>query len=383
MGWGWVKVMINRNERVRRMDRGRSLIFSAIALTVFVILFALMNPFQSKQPEFIALDPSDDDHPYYSRFEFDPSPAVINIGTQPLYAPTGIITEALARDSALSADLADLGITVKFFPFLKGSDLNYFIEQGDIDGGFGGDMPALAAIANLKSTAVLLAQHGFTAVVSAEAVYGSELRGKSIGYAPGSNAHHGLLVALDGAGLSIDDVNPIPMDSKDMQHAMTEGLIDAFATWDPFIGNAILENPDWNILSRSFSSGYFYLSDDLISRHPAAASALVAAGLRAIKLARSGSENGHVLASWNAESASEFYGDEFQLTADDIWRISSEDLMGSSIDPILDGRQYELLRQLASEYEFLIENGYIDSPAPWDDVSKKFDSDVSDDARSQ
>lgn len=345
----------------------------SVGIAVLLAVFTFLK-FQDPPPEVVALNPSDADHPYYDQFEFDSSPTVINIGTQPLYSPTGLIAEAIARDPSLTAELAEMNITVNFFPFLKGSDLNYFIRQGHIDGGFGGDMPTLAAVSDLDFTAVLLTQHGFTSVVSRVAVYGRDLRGKSIGYAEGSNAHHGLLTALKGAGVSITDVNLIAMDSINMQDAMSEGQIDAFAAWEPFTGQALLDNPDWNVVSRSFSSGYFYLSDELIRSQPMAATALTNAVFRAVETAQNQPDTGKAFANWNAETVSEIYGDAFHITGDDIWNISSSDILGSQIDPILNGKQHELLKQLESEYEFLVERGYIDSPQSWDSVRDKFSS---------
>ena len=73
-------------------------------------------------------------HPIYSRYVFDNTEKVINIGVQPLYLPTGLISEAMERDTVLQKALQDFGVEVRYYPFLKGDDVNFFLQNKDLDG---------------------------------------------------------------------------------------------------------------------------------------------------------------------------------------------------------------------------------------------------------
>ena len=52
--------------------------------------------------------------PITPRYQFSQSKSVINIGTQPLYLPVGLITETMSRDKILQNQLAALGMKIRF-----------------------------------------------------------------------------------------------------------------------------------------------------------------------------------------------------------------------------------------------------------------------------
>ena len=95
------------------------LIFCVISLTSTTILKAV------KAEDYLAVTDLSK-HPVYSKYKFDNTDRVINIGVQPLYLPTGLITESMKRDHILSENLLTNGLKVRYYPFLKGSDGNYF-----------------------------------------------------------------------------------------------------------------------------------------------------------------------------------------------------------------------------------------------------------------
>ena len=59
-------------------------------------------------------------HPLYSTYKFNNTDKVINIGTQPLYMSTGLVSETMKRDLILKKALKERGFEIRFFPFLKG-----------------------------------------------------------------------------------------------------------------------------------------------------------------------------------------------------------------------------------------------------------------------
>ena len=68
-------------------------------------------------------------HPIYSKYQFNNTENTINIGIQPLWTPTGFITEALKRDDVLLNALSELGKKIQFFSFLKSDDVNFFLTR--------------------------------------------------------------------------------------------------------------------------------------------------------------------------------------------------------------------------------------------------------------
>ncbi len=54
----------------------------------------------------------------------------VYVGTQPLYAPAGLITESMRRDPVLKEELRKLGLGIKFCPFIKGHDVNMLSSEG-------------------------------------------------------------------------------------------------------------------------------------------------------------------------------------------------------------------------------------------------------------
>jgi hypothetical protein len=76
-------------------------------------------------------------HPIYTKYDFSNTEEVINLGTQPFFSPTGLITETMKRDNILHKALSESGIKARFFPFLNGNDVNLYLRRGDIDAGIG------------------------------------------------------------------------------------------------------------------------------------------------------------------------------------------------------------------------------------------------------
>ena len=97
-----------------------------------------------------ASPPNLSEHPIYRTYSFGSSDNVIDIGTQPLWVPTCLISEAMRHDNILRDALSERGLEVRFHAFLKGADINFFLERGDLEVAIGGDMPALVAAARPK-----------------------------------------------------------------------------------------------------------------------------------------------------------------------------------------------------------------------------------------
>lgn len=84
--------------------------------------------------------------------------------------------------------LAGEGLEIRFFPFFKGADVNFFLGRGDLEGGIGGDMPAITAAANFGVVVSSTAQQGFCSMVARKHMLTDELRGRRTGYSDTMNA---------------------------------------------------------------------------------------------------------------------------------------------------------------------------------------------------
>lgn len=356
------------SSRLFRSKLTLALIIGGTVLVVVILrLTGSASPPSPTQTDF-------QNHPIYSRYTFENGENVINIGTQPTLLPTGLITEAMKRDAVLKENLESLGMKIRFYPFLKGSDINHFLELGMLDAGFAGDMPAIIAAANLDATSIALVQLGFVSIVADRLYPTSELRGKKIGYAVGSNAHFALIKTLDLEGISQNEVKLVPLDVDQMPQALSDGAIDAFAAWDPFPSVAEVIDDDAVVIQRTLGSGYFYLSDSFIEKHPDVVRYLAASVTRSIRWAQRDRQNMQAAARWSLDAHASLVPVTAGLSVDTITELALHDIFGMKVDPIIPDLNRSL--NVLEEFFFLQRVGLLPQSAQWEDVRAKFDSET-------
>jgi len=275
---------------------------------VLIVLFALFLivvawPVFEKTPndDYHSPDITDNDltqHTIYSNYDFRVESRVVDIGVQPMWVPTCMITEVMKRDAILREELSSQGLEIRFHSFLKGADVNFFLDRGDLEVAIGGDMPALTAAAKSEAVVTSLIQHGFCSIVAKRHMLMSELRGMRIAYAFGSNAHYALLQALTSAGLTEEDVRMVSLDVNEMPTALEDGRIDAFSAWEPMPTIAITRHTGKAVIHRSITSGFMYFSYAFAERYPETVRQIVASELRAIDWLKQTAENGLEAADW-------------------------------------------------------------------------------------
>ncbi len=312
-------------------------------------------------------------HPIYSKYKFGDTDDTIDIGIQPLYLPTGIITEAIRRDNILRDSLSKLGLNLRLHPFLKGDDVNFFLRSGDLEGGIGGDMSALTAAGTLDVVIPALIQQGFCAVVAEHPMLIEELRGKRIGYAFGSNAHYALLNALALAELTESDVTLVPMDATDMPRALREGRINAFSAWEPTPTLALAADENAVVIHRSLSSGYLYFTRAFSEKHPEALREIVAAEIRALAWLHIDKANLLKAAAWDIAADEALAGDPTLLTAQRNAELAKVDILSFGAIPYIPETSLAPQGRLHREYEFLRALNKLPRSARWDKVRSSFD----------
>jgi sulfonate transport system substrate-binding protein len=153
-----------------------------------------------------------------------------------------------AKSLLSAAGLLDnLPYKIEWSTFTSGPPELEAASAGAIDiGAVGNTPPIFAAAANAKIS-VVSAQVGD---VSSDALLVpkdsplhdlSSLRDKTIAVAKGSSAHGVVLGVLTKAGLSVGDVHLSFLQPADAYAAFTQHRVDAWAIWDPYTSQALLE----------------------------------------------------------------------------------------------------------------------------------------------
>ncbi len=315
-----------------------------------------------------------DDHPLYKEYSFSSDDNIIDIGVQPLWIPTSILSEVMKRDAILADRLRALGVELVFHSFLKGNDVNHFLKKGDLDAGIGGDMPALRAVAD-GAVAVSLYQVGPVSIISRDVQEVVHLKGLRIGYALGSNAHFYLLNTLAKHGLDAGDVALVQMEVTQMPGALAAGKIDAFAAWEPTPAITLITYPDFKKTHQGRSYGFFYVSRKLFSEHPVIVRHLLASEVRALRWIRRSKNNIRTAAEWVRASAAAITDDAIPLSKEEMVDLALEDLPGVRIKnyPRISPRLLADDSPLMREFTFLQKLGFIENRADWYEVRNGFD----------
>ncbi|MGR3304089.1 MAG: NrtA/SsuA/CpmA family ABC transporter substrate-binding protein [Candidatus Scalindua sp.] len=320
--------------------------------------------------------PDFSNHLVYSNYKFNNTEDVVNLGVQPIYSPTGFISEAMKRDAVLNKELSRSGMKLRFYAFLKGDDVNCFLKQGDIDVGIGGDMPAITAAATLDIIIPTLIQQGFTSVIANRPMLIRELRGKKIGYAFGSNAHYALLKTLSSDGLNEAQVNLIPMEVTKMPEALQAGKIEAFSAWEPTSTITLIKYPNNVVIHRYLSSGYIYFVKTFSDRWPEVVRQIIAAEIRALRWMQSNRQNLLQASEWALQAGEDLTNHKLELSVEQYASLAESDILGLTSAPIIPQNDLRQNGPLHMEFEFLKNMGKIPASTNWDKVHDSFDLQV-------
>lgn len=343
---------------------------------VFGLIFVLLcvSTKTDADPGFTPPDLAD--HTIYSTYKFDNTDKVVNIGTQPLFVPIGLITETMKRDLILRDAFKARGVELHFFPFLKGYDLNFFLKRGDLDGGVGGDMPTLTIVNKMDIIVAARIQSGFLSIMTDQYMTINELRGKRIAFPYGSNAHYALLNILDFSGLDESQVDLIHMEVSDMIEALTKGKIDAFISWEPIPAMAAERDPDKVVIHRSLTSAYLYFDKYFCDTNSEISSLVLASEIRALKWMKYDRQNLLSASRWAIDAYNKLSIQPMNLTPEDIAKLAIEDIVGSAFPPVISKKELEDGSRLFYEFALLKKFGMISASSKWAKVLKSFDREM-------
>jgi sulfonate transport system substrate-binding protein len=137
--------------------------------------------------------------------------------------------------------LKDVPYKIEWKEFPAAAPLLEALGAGAIETGLVGDAPfTFAAAANVPIKAigaVRQTREGLAILVPRESPIRSfdDLRGKKIATGRGSIGHQLILAALEAKGWSPSDVQIVFLAPSDAKVAYTQGSVDAWSTWEPYV----------------------------------------------------------------------------------------------------------------------------------------------------
>src|SRR5690625_3307249 len=168
---------------------------------------------------------------------------VIRVGYQ-----KGNTLHILKESGFLDEAAAEEGYSIKWEMFTHGGTLMEGIYAGVIDFGHAADGPGIFAQASDKPFVYVGADapnpEGVGLMVRADSGISTieELKGKKIGALEGGNHHYSAILAIESAGLTVDDVEWVyPEDAAQGRALFETGEIDALSSYDPFFASAEVE----------------------------------------------------------------------------------------------------------------------------------------------
>jgi len=312
-------------------------------------------------------------HPVYSKYEFGKKENVIDFATQPLAVPIGVISEVIKRDQVLKSALRKKGMEIRFHPFLKGPDLNFFFRRGDIEAAIAGDMPVITLAATTDIIVAGLARQGVSSLVAEKAMLLGDLKGKRIGYPEGSTAHYGLLIALTYAGLKETDVKHVPMENSELSEALESGRIDAFSAFEPVPTASLSKNKEFVVIQKFLNASYFYLGRKFVERHPEEATQVVASFVRALRWMKADERNLVRAAVWTLEAGKGLKGSPPDWSVEQIAAIVRTDSLKLISDPFIPSGDLAQEGRMHKAFDFLKMKGKVPASTPWEKIRASMD----------
>ena len=166
---------------------------------------------------------------YFDQYGLSSASPAVDIGTQPLGYPSGVISAVMRHDRLMNEALAKLGTPLRSHSFRRGADMIPLLGDQRLEAGLLGDVPTILAASRGDVWIIGLVKQTSTSIVAKGEIQVRNLAGKRIGYVDTSSAHHTLLQGLRSAGLSEADVTLVPLPVDQMPEALEAGRVISVA----------------------------------------------------------------------------------------------------------------------------------------------------------
>jgi len=137
--------------------------------------------------------------------------------------------------------LKDVPYRIEWKEFPAAAPLLEALSAGAIETGLVGDAPfTFAAASNVPVKAIAAirqSQEGLAILAPEQSAIRSfeDLRGKKIATGRGSIGHQLILAALESKGWAVNDVQIVFLAPSDAKVAYSQGSVDAWSTWEPYV----------------------------------------------------------------------------------------------------------------------------------------------------
>ena len=242
----------------------------------FTVVFAVVFLTGAVSPSFAAGGAGRDDG------------AVLRVGAQPfpLYSSIYVAYEL----GFLKEELDAGGAKFEGTEFNSGPLVNEAVAAGTQDIGFMADQPAIVARASgLPIQIIGSVAYGERALAllvpkDSPITKVEELKGKKIALTVGSYAQHLLVLLLEKAGLTVNDIELINLPASEQPATLSSGQVDAIVVWEQYI--SLLETSG---TARVLADGtgvkrgnmVTYAIKEYAEKHPLVIEAYIKAGRRA------------------------------------------------------------------------------------------------------
>jgi NitT/TauT family transport system substrate-binding protein len=195
---------------------------------------------------------------------------------------------------------------VQIVNFTQDKDINAALASGQLDGSNIATHTALAMVqAGLKIKVVLLEDLSMAAdAILAGKDIGSiaDLKGKQVAFEQGTTSDILLNYALRKNGMTIADVQPVPMPASDAGGALIAGRVPVAVTYEPYISVARSQGKDIKLLFTAgedpgLISDVFVVREEVLKEKPGQVAALLRAWDAAVKSYRADTKGGQAIIS--------------------------------------------------------------------------------------
>ncbi|MEH2465389.1 ABC transporter substrate-binding protein [Nostoc sp.] len=163
------------------------------------------------------------------------------------------------------AGLDNFPYQTQFTEFTGGNLMVQSINAGAIDLGSASEIPPIFAIESKASVKIIATLKGPTVgqvvLVPKDSTVETiaDLKGKKVGYVKATTAHYFLIKMLEKVGLTMKDINAIPLSIPDGLAAFRKGQLDAWATYGYSIPQAKKEGARVLESAKDILSGNFVI----------------------------------------------------------------------------------------------------------------------------
>ncbi len=285
--------------------------------------------------------------------------ATVGMGTQPWlgYGPWYIAAENGYFD--------DAGVDVKITSFANDSDMTAAFAADRIQVANAASHTTLQFIEQgLDVTIVLLLDASLTAdaiLTDGSIASVADLKGQRVAYEEGSVSNLLLGYALSQEGLTLDDIETVPMDPAEAATALIGGSVPAAVTYEPYISEAQSTNQSFETIftaaeNEGLIGDVLVVDNDFLDENPDAVQSIVDAWGPAIEFYNSNTDEARSIIAENVGSDVE----SLQTAFDGVQYFSLEEnaseLGGNYLDTVLPS-----VNEIASEIGILDGSAELDT----------------------